>query len=47
MAELEACETRQEHPTMLPHEWRALVIHAMADEARRVLGITDPHPYWC
>lgn len=47
MSELEACETRHEHRPMLPHEWRAMVIHSMADHACRLLGITDPHPHWC
>jgi hypothetical protein len=47
MVEMEACPDREDHATMLPHQWRALVIHAMADEARRKLGIRTPHPLWC
>lgn len=47
MAELASCETPHDHRPLLPYEWRALVIHAMADECRRVLGIVTPHPHWC
>jgi hypothetical protein len=47
MSEMEACPERAAHGSMLPHAWRSLVIHAMADRARRALGITAPHPYWC
>jgi hypothetical protein len=47
ISEMETCANRHEHQDMLPHQWRALVTHAMADRARELLGISDPHPFWC
>ena len=47
MSEMEECANRHEHEDLLPHRWRAIVIHAMADRAREALGIRDLHPFWC
>jgi hypothetical protein len=47
MAEMEVCCNRHQHGDMPAHAWRWLVVHAMADRARELLGIRDLHPFWC
>ena len=41
------CKLESEHGPMSDSQWKWMVIHAMADEARRKLGIRSPHPFWC
>jgi hypothetical protein len=47
MAGIEACPCPEEHGPMEPGEWRFMVIHTMADQARLKLGERDPHRFWC
>jgi hypothetical protein len=47
LIEYENCPCGDQHPPLAPGAWKFLVIHAMADRAREVLGITTPHRFWC
>ena len=44
---IERCPCPEEHEPMDADEYRMMVIHAMADDARVLLGERRPHPLWC
>ena len=44
---IENCPCPEDHEAMDPVEYRMMVIHAMADDARVLLGERAPHPLWC